>query len=236
MLIVPEEPDGETLPVSVVKVFDGDGFLAKVALPRRGTEFELAVRMGFIDAPEMGQPGGKEAHEFLCNIIGGKRLDLIILTKMDTGGNFDRHGRVVAVPYIRTCPSGSITVPSTTRAISRNVELEMIVNGWAWVLDRYGPDQSYFDALNDAQRHRRGIWARDDNVHPWQFKTQLYRTRRAKRTKVKPPSLFDGPNEHQSCGAPGCAGHLVERQGKFGRFYGCSRFPECRYARSEIGR
>lgn len=236
VLIVPEEPDGETLPVSVVRVFDGDGFLAKVALPRRGSEFELAVRMGFIDAPEMDQPGGKEAREFLCGIIEHARLDLIILTKMDTGGSFDRHGRVVAVPYVRTCPLGSMTVPSTARSISRNVELEMIINGWAWVLERYCPDQSYFDALEDAQRNRRGIWARDDNVHPWQFKTQLYRSRRAKQTQRKPPSLFDDPNELQSCGVSGCTGHLLERQGKFGRFYGCSRFPQCRYARSERSR
>lgn len=236
MLIVPEEPDGETLPVSVLKVFDGDGFLAKVDLPRSGADVELAVRMGFIDAPEMDQPGGKEAREFLRSVIERKRVELIILTKMDTGENFDRHGRIVAVPYIRACPSNFATVPSTARSICRNVELEMVLNGWAWVLDRYCPDQLYFDALEDAQRNRRGIWARDDNVHPWHFKTRRYRSRGGSRpVDRKTFSPVDQPEEHPLCEAPGCTGHLVERQGKFGRFYGCSRFPDCRYARSVTG-
>lgn len=236
MLIVPEEPDGETLSVSVVKVFDGDGFLAKATLPKHTLDFELSVRMGFIDAPEMGQHGGDEARDFLCGIIERQRLDLIILTKMDTGGSFDRHGRVVAVPYVRTSPLGSVTVPFTAQSISRNVELEMVINGWAWVLERYGPDQRYFDALDDARQNRRGIWARDDNIHPWQFKTQRYRSRRAKQAKPKPLTLFDGAGDLGSCGTAGCTGNLVERQGKFGRFYGCSRFPACRYSRSEEGR
>ena len=50
MLIVPEEPDGETLRVQVLKVFDGDGFLSRLTLPHRQDHVEVAVRMGFIDA------------------------------------------------------------------------------------------------------------------------------------------------------------------------------------------
>lgn len=28
---------------------------------------------------------------------------------------------------------------------------------------------------------------------------------------------------------PECGGHLVERKGRYGRFYGCSNYPKCRY-------
>lgn len=28
---------------------------------------------------------------------------------------------------------------------------------------------------------------------------------------------------------PKCGGHLVERKGRYGRFYGCSNYPKCRY-------
>jgi endonuclease YncB( thermonuclease family) len=229
VLIVPEEPDGETLPVSVVRVFDGDGFLAKVHVPTRAIEMELSVRMGFIDAPEMEQPGGKEARDFLHSIIAGKRLELAILMKMDTGGIVDRHGRVVAVPYIRQAAPPSLTVPSTARSIFRNVELEMVVNGWAWVLERYCPDERYFEALEDARRHRRGIWTRDDNIHPWEIKTDRYRSRRSPPTTASPSAQ---PNHPANCEAPGCHGHLIERQGRFGKFLGCSTFPRCRYSRS----
>ena len=79
----------------------GDGFLAQVHLPDRGMDAEVSVRCGFIDAPELDQPGGTEARNFLLQIIGGREVELVILTKMDTGGIVDRHGRVVAVPYVR---------------------------------------------------------------------------------------------------------------------------------------
>ena len=67
----------------------------------------------------------------------------------------------------------------------RNIELEMIVNGWAWVLDRYGPGERYALALEDAQHHRRGIWANDDNIPPWEFKRQKHR-----RQRQQPPSAL----------------------------------------------
>ena len=243
MLIVHEEPEGETLRVPVLKVFDGDGFLTRIHVPRRGVELEFTVRFGFIDAPEMEQPGGREAKGFLEHLIAGQWLNLSILTKMDTGGIVDRHGRIVAIPYLRqmNSPVGGLIsslrsltgLPMPGRSIFRNIELEMVVNGWAWVLDRYEPDQRYFDALEDAQHNRRGIWARDDNIHPWEFKKNRYREKgQGRRQPTQQPTLFDGPVAFEPCPADGCTGHIVERNGKFGRFYGCSEFPKCRHSRS----
>ena len=137
-LIAPEEPGCETLRVPVTKVFDGDGFLTKVHSRRHGVDFELAVRFGFIDAPEMGQPGGEEAKDFLASLIFGKLVDLVVLTKMDTGRSVDRHGRVVCVPYLigeqasQDPPHTGIIGSCMCRLIapvSRNVELEMVLNG-----------------------------------------------------------------------------------------------------------
>lgn len=56
MLYALEEPNTETLRVPVIKVFDGDGFLTRIRA--RSREVEATVRFGFIDAPEIGQPGG----------------------------------------------------------------------------------------------------------------------------------------------------------------------------------
>ena len=96
----------------------------------------------------------------------------------------------------------------------RNIELEMILNGWTWVLDRYEPDPIYFEALDDAQRNRRGIWAFDDNVHPWEFKRQQYQKKRVRNTKPQ-PNLFDQPSNLQACPRTDCTGHLVKRSGQF---------------------
>ena len=239
MLFAPEEPETETLRVPVLRVFDGDGFLTRIPVPRRGLEMEATVRFGFIDAPEMGQPGGHEARDFLSDLISGKWLDLVLLMKMDTGGIIDRHGRIVAVPYLRQECSDDARKPSILRQligfargsyISRNVELEMVLNGWAWVLDRYEPDVRYFEALEDAQRHRRGIWALTGNIHPWEFKKQSYRKKRGqKRSSPRQSEQFSKEPGYR-CPKEGCHGHLVQRSGRFGTFYGCSEYPNCRYS------
>lgn len=163
-----EEPGSETLRVPVLKVFDGDGFLTQIHHPLRNAAFEATVRFGFIDAPEMEQPGGQEAKDFLSSLISDRWLELVVLTKMDTGQIVDRHGRIVCVPYLANENCGSdleaqqsigakIKNLFSSPIVTRNIELEMVLNGWAWVLDRYGPEDSYFDALEDARRHRRGI-------------------------------------------------------------------------------
>ena len=148
MLIAPEDPGSETIRVPVLKVFDGDGFLTRIDNPRRGSSLEVTIRLGFIDAPEMEQPGGIEARDFLQSLIGGRHVDLAILMKMDTGGIVDRHKRIVAVPYLQMDQINKANDPASrlgqffrglTAPSHRNIELEMILNGWAWVLDRYGP-------------------------------------------------------------------------------------------------
>jgi micrococcal nuclease len=242
-LIVIEEPPMETLGVTVVKVFDGDGFLASVYHPRKDINFEVAIRCGFIDAPEMGQPGGQQAKAFFNSLIGGKKVDLVVLTKMDTGGSFDRHGRIVCVPYLTEEPIAEETEPEISvryflskfqqrPKITRNIELEMVVNGWAWVLERYGPDERYMDALSDARHHRRGIWALDDNEHPWDFKKKLYQQRRPKKQVVE-HTLFSADVAKTLCPQDGCGGHLAAKNGKYGAFLGCTNFPRCKYTRNQ---
>lgn len=244
MLIVPEYPRCETFSVPVIKVFDGDGFLTRVTDPERHTHIEASVRFGFIDAPEMEQPGGQEAKDFLSSLIADRWLDLVILTKCDTGKQVDRHGRIVCIPYLTAeCENQPETQNgllrhfaglSGPRVITRNIELEMVLNGWAWVLDRYGPDDSYFEALEDARRWKRGIWAYRDNVHPWDFKKQKYRQRRHARAPVLQPNLFSPELKRTPCPNKCCGGYLVQRSGKFGNFTGCSKFPNCKHSQSSI--
>jgi micrococcal nuclease len=209
--------------VPVLKVFDGDGFLTKIANPKDHTEeVEATVRFGFIDAPELEQRGGCEAREFLTTLIGGRNVWIDILIKMDTGKPVDRHGRIVAVPYLGDRYPASM-VSNRWSYLTGNIEIEMLLNGWAWVLERYGPDEIYFEALEVARRNKRGIWAYEDNVPPWTFKRQKYIDR---RLSAKEPKTVE------KCPAEGCVGSLVKRNGKFGVFYGCSDYPNCTYSRS----
>lgn len=108
----------------------------------------------------------------------------------------------------------------------------MVLNGWAWVLDRYEPGQRYFEALEDAQRSRRGIWAFEDNLHPWEFKKRKYQARRSARWPTGQTHLFAERPERVPCPADGCGGRLIEKSGRYGPFVGCSNFPKCRYSRN----
>jgi endonuclease YncB( thermonuclease family) len=207
-----------------------------VRQPRTGVDREIAVRCGFIDAPELEQPGGYEARNFLTALIGGRSLELTVLFKMDTGKIVDRHGRIVSVPYLRMDdPQSRLRRLSSligTAPAYRNIELEMILNGWAWLIERYGPEDRYFEALQDAQSYGRGIWSRTDNVPPWDFKRDRYRSRRNARSSAPQPKQLplQEPSD-RACPEKECDGRLVERKGRFGAFLGCSNFPTCRYSR-----
>lgn len=228
--------------IPVLRIFDGDGFLTRLRVcdfverSRDRSEVDIAVRFGFIDAPEIGQPGGAEAREFLCSLISGRKVWIDVLKKMDTGRTVDGYGRIVAVPFIEE-QYDSCTFVTPTRekhhvhnfgspvVLSRNVELEMVLNGWAWVLERYGPDQTYLAALHEARMHGRGIWARTNNVHPWKYKQQ----RGAQARRKAEPGLFE---HEKGCPKPECDGKLVRKNGRFGEFMGCSNYPRCRYSSS----
>ena len=72
------------------------------------------------------------------------------------------------------CASGSVRKP---RPVTRNIELEMVVNGWAWVIERYAFEQEaeYFAAQACARRDRRGLWSEDNPEAPWNFKLRQKR-------------------------------------------------------------
>jgi micrococcal nuclease len=198
MIIVPDDPGpagpDDVLKAAVGKVFDGDGFLASVWHPYRQAWVErVPFRFAFIDAPEMEQPFGQEAKDFLAGLIAGKELRLDPIGKESTGYMpIDPYKRflcmaflteqmdVGAVDYYHQGKRGGGSV-KRARPVTRNIELEMIVNGWAWVAEQYTFDREneYFAAQDDARRDRRGLWAMDDPEPPWSFKR-----RQRRRSKV----------------------------------------------------
>ncbi len=196
MIIVPDDPGPasplEYFKATVTKVFDGDGFMADAWNPMRGVWVRgLPFRFAFIDAPEMGQPGGEEAKDFLASLILGKTLRLDPIGKESSGYMpYDSFKRILCMGYLTEqmgvgpvayyldgqCGAGTAR---RARQVTRNVELEMIVNGWAWKLEQYAfeREDEYAAAQYDARRHGRGIWASGEPEAPWRFK------RRQKRSK-----------------------------------------------------
>lgn len=197
MIIVPDDPGpvgpDEVLKAAVRKVFDGDGFLANVWHPYRETWAErVPFRFAFIDAPEVEQPFGPEARDFLAGLIADKELRLDAAGKESTGYMpIDPYKRVLCmaflteqmdvgtVDYYHEGKRGAGSV-KRARPVMRNIELEMIVNGWAWVTEQYAIDREaeYFGAQDDARLNRRGLWAMDDPEPPWNLKRRQRRQTR----------------------------------------------------------
>lgn len=242
-IIAPETPGRdelkEMLQAKVVEVFDGDGFLAEVWHPLREEWIKrVPFRFAFIDAPEMQQPLGIEARDFLQELIGQRELRLDLIGKESTGYRpIDQYRRALCMAYLtEEVEAGEIAyfidgkcttgVAKRPRVVTRNVELEIIINGWAWVTQQYAFDreEDYFAAQDDAWQNRRGLWVQDDPEPPWSFKQKQKRGREASGGQR---SFFEAP-----CPKEGCDGRLVERMSAQGAFLGCSNFPRCRFSRN----
>lgn len=200
MIIVPDDPcfatPEEAVEARVIKVFDGDGFLANVWHPYREAWVKrVPFRFAFIDAPEMEQPFGQESKDFLHNLIDQKSLQLDPIGKESTGYMpIDSYKRMLCMGYLTEqmqvgeveyyldgkCGSGLV---KKARPVTRNIELEMIVNGWAWVVEQWSFDREdeYFEAQSDAKRNKRGLWAADNPEPPWNFKRRHKRRQQSQR-------------------------------------------------------
>ena len=100
------------------------------------------IRLVGIDAPEMEQPFGRESRAALAAKLAGGRTRV-------AGDAKDQHGRLLGTLWID----------------DRNVNRELVADGWAWVFGGFSPDPDLLDAESAARAARRGLWAGD---HPQQ--------------------------------------------------------------------
>jgi len=106
------------------------------------------VRLVDIDAPEAQQPFGDLSAASLRELCHGKS------GTMSTQGK-DRYGRVLA--------------RVTCAGVDANVEQVRL--GMAWVFVRYAPkDSPLYQVEREARLDRRGLWAEDAPVPPWEWR------------------------------------------------------------------
>jgi endonuclease YncB( thermonuclease family) len=118
-----------------VKILDGD-------------TLELATvrhRLHGIDAPEMKQPGGVEAREFLVKFVGRNSVTCKPVSQ-------DLHGRQVSRCYVR----------------SMDLSRLMVSSGYAIAYRRYSTE--YVPEEVEAISHKRGLWATIGIEVPEQFR------------------------------------------------------------------
>ncbi|BFR47456.1 thermonuclease family protein [Nitratidesulfovibrio sp. HK-II] len=117
----------------------------------------VKVRLYGVDCPESSQPFGTRAKQYTSSVVYGK---MVTVEDMD----IDRYGRVVGVVE---------TVDGTS------LNRALVINGMAWVYDRYCRAVWCAEWKQDEMRAksaRAGLWSEPAPMPPWEF-------RRAKRTR-----------------------------------------------------
>jgi endonuclease YncB( thermonuclease family) len=152
---------GETVHGQVTAVPDGDTLelLADGDIPMR-------VRVAGIDAPEKGQPFGRQARMAMRDLVSGREV-MVEWTKRD------RYGRILGTVYVDGADVGWV----------------MLRSGWAWHYKQYERDQSlsqrmqYAEAEGVARLEAVGLWVDFAPVPPWQW-------RRGKRWRDRDESFL----------------------------------------------
>lgn len=105
------------------------------------------VRLYCIDAPELKQPEGQLAKDTLIRILAGNEPTI-------KQYSLDRYDRLIGELYIDKVL----------------VNLELIKLGQAVIYPQYCKDKKYYDAQQEAQKSKLGVWSNPNFVMPWEFR------------------------------------------------------------------
>lgn len=134
----------------IVHISDGDTVGLLV-----GKE-KIKIRLDGIDAPESKQAYGTRSKEALAKLIAEK--DVIVHKSGE-----DRYGRTLGTIYLE----------------ERNVNFQMVGDGWAWHFKKYSKNEELAKLETQAREAKRGLWADPNALAPWDFRAR-------QNEKVKP--------------------------------------------------
>jgi endonuclease YncB( thermonuclease family) len=138
----------------VVRVTDGD------TLWITRDEGHARVRLYGIDAPESNQPFGKEATDFVYQLVF--REDVEVETFYQ-----DRYGRDIAMVYYFVQESFD-QMPERF-----NLNEEIIKAGYAWVYEQYCDEpirKQWQELEKEARTAGIGLWRDDTPIKPWEYR------------------------------------------------------------------
>ncbi|HDV0383816.1 TPA: thermonuclease family protein [Klebsiella pneumoniae] len=133
----------------VTRVIDGDTIEVKT-LPAKIVVYEVPIRVRLIniDAPEKKQPFGRWSTNQLKSLLAGQSVTVSYTQT-------DRYGRVL----------GRVVTGNGTEA-----NRQQVLKGAAWVYDMYNTDNSLPALQREAQTQKRGLWADNHPVPPWEWR------------------------------------------------------------------
>lgn len=126
----------------VVKIVDGDTF---DLLTESNTT--VRIRLNGIDCPERKQDYYQVCKDALAAYIFGKEVQLITRGK-------DRYTRTIADVFYK----------------NKNINLDMIRNGFGWHYKKYSSDPVMAKAEQKARKAKIGLWQMKNPVAPWDYR------------------------------------------------------------------
>ncbi len=128
----------------VCKVKDGDSLVVATGGGKR------EIRLYGIDAPEYGQPGGREARLWLKKNVAGKLVHVRVM-------NRDRYGRLVAIIINEGITLNEALVDRGLAQVYPAYCRRAICDGWR-------------EKEREAIKQKRGLWRRHNPVAPWDWR------------------------------------------------------------------
>lgn len=147
-LIISLPSNAEVIEGQVMAVYDGDSITVL-----DDQKVEHKIRMMGIDAPERSQPFADASKKALSDLVYRKHVTVDFNKR-------DRYRRVIGKVILN----------------GADVNLEQVKRGMAWHYKQYQNEQELDDrslyAQEEylAQRDRRGLWAGNELVAPWEWR------------------------------------------------------------------
>lgn len=126
----------------VVGVMDGD----TIEVLKDGKA--VRVRLNGIDCPEKNQPYGSKAKSYVSTLVFNKQVKVIVT-------DIDRYGRSVADVYLSD---------------GTWLNKKLVEDGYAWHYKYYSTDKHLSASEATARKNKRGLWADNQPVPPWQYR------------------------------------------------------------------
>jgi endonuclease YncB( thermonuclease family) len=136
------DPNAKVISGQVVSITDGDTL---IVLDENKTQHK--IRLDGIDTPETGQAFGSKAKQAL----GDKVFQKSVRVEWKERG---RYKRIIGTIYLD----------------DRNINKEMVEEGWAWHYKQYSDDEDLAAAERGAKAAGRGLWADPKPIPPWDYR------------------------------------------------------------------
>ena len=108
---------------------------------------KIKIRLSDIDAPENKQAFGNKSKENLKSYIYQKNVVVEYKDK-------DKYQRVLGTIYYQ----------------NKDINLQQVKDGYAWVYKKYSKKLSYHKAEDEARDKNKGLWSDKNPIEPWEFR------------------------------------------------------------------